>query len=112
MGIEIEYFGKTSFKINAVPACLENLNFQEFFSNLFIDLKDLRGLILSDVLTEKIAREACRSAIKAGHVLSSSEIDYLIQKLKDNLGLKCPHGRPVCIKITKTEIEKWFKRIP
>ena len=112
MGIEIEYFGKTSFKINAVPACLENLNFQEFFSNLFIDLRDLRGLILSDVLTEKIAREACRSAIKAGHVLSSSEIDYLIQKLKDNLGLKCPHGRPVCIRITKTEIEKWFKRIP
>ena len=41
----------------------------------------------------------------------ADEIELLTEKLKDNLGLKCPHGRPVAIKITRTEIDKWFKRI-
>ena len=39
------------------------------------------------------------------------EINVLLAKLKENIGLKCPHGRPVAIKITRTEIDKWFKRI-
>ena len=36
---------------------------------------------------------------------------FILDKLKENIGLKCPHGRPVAIKITRTEIDKWFKRI-
>ena len=56
-------------------------------------------------------QKACKHAIKAGYKLSKTEIDVLTKKLNDNLGLKCPHGRPVAIKITKTEIYKWFKRI-
>ena len=66
---------------------------------------------ITDLLKEKIAQKACKCAIKAGDKLSEIEIDLLISKLKDDLGLKCPHGRPVAIKITRTEIDKWFKRI-
>ena len=58
-----------------------------------------------------LMQKACKSAIKAGDKLSQIEIDVLLEKLKENVGIKCPHGRPVVIKITKMEIDKWFKRI-
>ena len=60
---------------------------------------------------DKIAQKACKSAIKSGDKLRDSEIEVLLNALKNNLGLKCPHGRPVAIKITRMEIDKWFKRI-
>ena len=54
---------------------------------------------------------ACKAAIKAGDKLDEKDITELMRLIKGNLGLKCPHGRPIAVKITKTEIEKWFKRI-
>ena len=56
-------------------------------------------------------QKACKHAIKAGDKLSLADIDALMAKIKGNFGLRCPHGRPIAVKITKTEIEKWFKRI-
>ena len=55
---------------------------------------------------------ACKSAVKGGDDLSDKEINYLIDKLKnDTEVLLCPHGRPIVVNIDKKQIEKWFKRI-
>ena len=111
IGIEIENFGLNSFKISSLPAYLSNMNIKNFFSDVLSDIEQIKEITIIDILKEKIAQKACKSAIKSGDKLSQSEIDALICKLKDNLGLKCPHGRPVAIKITRMEIDKWFKRI-
>ena len=59
----------------------------------------------------KIRSFFARQFYKIINKLSDIEISLLLDKLKENIGLKCPHGRPVAIKITRTEIDKWFKRI-
>ena len=87
------------------------MNLEKFFFDILADLNQLKEINTQDLFYEKIAQKACKSAIKSGDKLSKLDIDYLTEKLKNNLSLKCPHGRPVCIKITNTEIEKWFKRI-
>ena len=87
------------------------MNLQNFFNEILSEIDSLKTFTVNDLLMEKLAQKACKSAIKSGDKLSEPEIQLLTDKLKDNLGLKCPHGRPVAIKITRTEIDKWFKRI-
>ncbi len=111
MGIDISEFGRNSFKVSAVPSFLTEMNLQRFFNDILSEIDTLKSLSINDLLAEKIAQKACKSAIKAGDKLSELEIETLTKKLKENIGLKCPHGRPVAIKITRTEIDKWFKRI-
>ncbi len=111
MGFEIVDFGGNTFKISSVPVILDGLNIQKFFDEFLSELNTLKNITIDSILAEKIAQKACKSAIKAGDNLSKSEVDELLKLMKGNLGLKCPHGRPIAIKITRAEIDKWFKRI-
>ncbi len=111
LGIEIEEFGVNSFKISALPSYLNDMNLSNFFREILSDLNVLKSISANDIMREKIAQKACKSAIKSGDKLSQSEIDCLLNMLKGNLNLRCPHGRPIAVRISRTEIDKWFKRI-
>lgn len=66
----------------------------------------------NDWFRDAIAQSACKHAIKAGERLSHEEIRELLEKIaQQNTLLTCPHGRPVAVRFTKTDIEKMFKRI-
>ena len=52
-----------------------------------------------------------KAAVKGGMDLTREEIDALFALMDGDMGLKCPHGRPVVVKMSRTEIEKMFKRI-
>ena len=110
LGIEIDNVGDDTFKISAVPCELCSINLKEFFDDLLYD----DGFKTDEIpltLKEKLMQTACKHAIKGGDSLDNSEVDALMAKLKGNFGLRCPHGRPIAVKISKVEIEKWFKRI-
>lgn len=111
LGICLSEFGRNAFKVESVPSFLTEINLQKFFNDVLSDLNVLKNLTVNDLLMEKLAQKACKSAIKSGDKLTKPEIDILMEKLKENIGLKCPHGRPIVVKITRTEIDKWFKRI-
>ena len=111
MGIEISEFGINAFQVSAIPTFLTEMNLKKFFDDILADLNSLKTLTVNDLLVEKIAQKACKSAIKSGDKLNELDIEVLVNKLKENIGLKCPHGRPVVVKITRMEIDKWFKRI-
>ena len=53
---------------------------------------------------------ACKSAIKAGMTTDRSELAALVEKVQSGEIQYCPHGRPVKYKLTKYELEKFFKR--
>lgn len=111
-GFEIEPFGGKEYCISAVPANLYGIAEEE----LFLDMLDhLGGEGEKDALslfTSRLATMACKAAVKGNHKMSPQEADKLIDEL---LTLEnpyhCPHGRPTIISMSKTELEKKFKRI-
>ena len=111
LGIEIEEFGRNTFKVLSVPVFLSDINLKDFFDDVIVDIYSLKTLTIQNLLKEKIAKKACKAAIKSGDSLNNEEIKVLMEQLKFDLGLKCPHGRPIAVKISRTEIDKWFKRI-
>jgi DNA mismatch repair ATPase MutL len=111
MGFDIEPFGVNSYRVNEVPVDLQDIDLQQFFDDLLADLNELKTIKLEDMLKDKIASTACKHAVKGGMQLTEEERAKLFEMLDGNMGLKCPHGRPICVKLTKTQIEKMFKRI-
>ncbi len=111
LGFDIEEFGRSAFKISSVPLFLGDMNLQHFFNLVLVDLNSLKKLDVKDIFFDKIAQKACKSAVKSGDKLSKEDIDIILEGIKKDFGLKCPHGRPIAVKITRTEIDKWFKRI-
>lgn len=113
IGFELEEFGDLSFKIEAIPLYFKELNIQAFFNEILSNMKSpTNSLInLEKINKEYIAKTACKNAIKGNSEISLEEIKILLNSFSTTTTLLCPHGRPIVIKITKTEIEKWFKRI-
>jgi DNA mismatch repair protein MutL len=62
---------------------------------------------------DEVAKElACKKSIKANEYHNILEIEYLLNDLSNaNNPYTCPHGRPVVVKFSKSEIERWFKRV-
>lgn len=111
MGIDISPFGNNSFKISAIPVIFADINLKTFFNDILADLNSLKTITVNELLTERIAVKACKAAIKSGYTLKDIEIETLVSALEQNIGLRCPHGRPVVARISRMEIDKWFKRI-
>lgn len=111
MGFDLQESGENTFQVSAVPIDIQNVNLSAFFNDILGDVSGFRGIKLAELLKDKLAMSACKAAVKGGMDLSQGEIDKLFELMDGNMGLKCPHGRPVVTKITKTELEKMFKRI-
>lgn len=110
MGFDIDEFGNNAFKVSAVPLDLQSIDLALFFNEILGDISGYRSIKLEDLLKDKLATAACKAAVKGGMDLTREETDAF-RLMDGNMGLKCPHGRPVVVKMTKTELEKMFKRI-
>ena len=100
-----------SYNISAIPVDLQHIDLNSFFNDILSDISGYRSIKLVDILKDKLASAACKAAVKGGMDLTREEIDALFALMDGDMGLKCPHGRPVVVKMTKTELEKMFKRI-
>ncbi|MBO4902537.1 MAG: DNA mismatch repair endonuclease MutL [Lachnospiraceae bacterium] len=111
-GFELEHFGGSEYAIRAVPTELYGMHETDYFKELLDDLREDRKMADMESILSRLATISCKGAIKAGNRISATEADALIREL---LSLEnpyhCPHGRPVIISYSKTELEKKFKRI-
>ena len=109
-GVEIQPFGLNSFRIVAVSTHFVDTKMEKFVDYLLESVDEYK-LDSKKLFVEKLAKKACKAAIKAGQKLNEFEIKYIIKEIHDGKIVQCPHGRPVTVVMTKSQIEKMFKRI-
>lgn len=111
-GFDLEDFGDDSIVIRAMPDDIMGVDPQSLFDALLNALSADTGRLQIDFFVEKLSGMACKAAIKGNTEISFQEADALIDELLtlDN-PYNCPHGRPTMISLTKTELERKFKRI-
>ena len=111
-GFEIDDFGGGDVLIRQIPSDVDAEDAKALLQALAADLiagKTLDPDALRDNLLHTIA---CKSAIKAGWHTSDTELEQLVREVLGRDDIKyCPHGRPVCITLTRRQLEKQFKRV-
>lgn len=111
-GFEIEDFGGGSYALRSMPVDLYGCNEKELFTDILDEVSENPMKGTPEVILQKLASMACKSAVKGNNKLDLREAEALIDEL---LTLEnpyhCPHGRPTIISMSKYEIEKKFKRI-
>ncbi len=111
-GIQLEDFGGQCVLVRSFPLILSGTDIE-------ITIREIAGGFIGgsrEIQSSKLDwiyhSSACRAAIKAGDSSRPAELlDLAQQVLLDDTIRYCPHGRPVCIEMTRKEIEKQFGRI-
>ena len=111
IGFDIREFGENSVIIEGSPPELSNGKEKEVINDIldnYIEHKQLN----SSFIDYMAATYSCKAAIKAGDKLDESECVNLIDKLfSTKHPYYCPHGRPIIINLSISDLDKRFERI-
>ena len=111
LGFEIDEFGDNTILLRQIPMDLSVDDAEDSLEELANDLYNGRREDRSTVRDELLHTVACKAAIKAGWHTDEQELLALVEQVMSNEDLKyCPHGRPICISLSKKQLEKQFKR--
>ncbi len=58
-----------------------------------------------------LASKACKAAVKTGDRISEDEAEQLVNEVREKGLLTCPHGRPILMKLTFSQLDSYFERI-
>ena len=111
-GFDVEDFGLPTLLVRSAPQYIE----AEDIVDTIIEMSDHIAKNKRDIRTEKMDwiyhNIACRAAVKAGNRSTEQELKTLAKRMLADDSLRyCPHGRPVCFVLKKSEIEKQFGRM-
>ena len=111
LGFEIDEFGENTLLVRRVPMDLDESQIADTLMEMADDLLSGRSADTDTVRDDLLHTMACKAAIKAGWKTDEKELLALVKEVMAREELKyCPHGRPICITLSKKMLEKQFKR--
>ena len=111
LGFDVDEFGTGTVLVRQIPMDLDESQIQETLESIAGDLMNGRREKVETVRDEILHTVACKAAIKAGWKTDELELKVLVDRVMSDEDLKyCPHGRPICITLSKKMLEKQFKR--
>ena len=111
LGFEIDEFGENTVLLRQIPMDLSPEDAADAAETLAADLLSGRRERKDTVRDELLHTVACKAAIKAGWKNDEQELLAICREVMAREDLKyCPHGRPICVSLSKKQLEKQFKR--
>lgn len=112
VGFGIELFGRSAVRVRAVPALVSG---GDPVDALLAALGEIEcgEMPTGSTAEEKLIARVCKqAAIKAGQVLSYSEMEALVRQLERCQSPQtCPHGRPTMLHLSAQVLAKEFGRL-
>jgi DNA mismatch repair protein MutL len=107
IGLHFDILGPDSIAIRSAPPSIHG---QE--SELLLEILEMIGENQHpDIHNEAICMMACKQAVKANQLLSWAEMEKLVSELfQEEDYLHCPHGRPTFMEISRSDLDRRFKR--
>ena len=111
LGFQLEEFGDSTVLLRQIPMDLSPDAAAEAVESLAADLLNGRREQKDTVRDELLHTVACKAAVKAGWITDEQELYAIAKAVMEREDLKyCPHGRPICITLSKKQVEKQFRR--
>lgn len=112
LGYEIQEFGGKEYTISQMPYDLVGLCGKSILEDVLDGLFEERNQKNQMIILEKVAMMSCKAAVKGNQNLHKKELEQILMDLLDLKDpFHCPHGRPTMVRLTKSDIEKMFRRV-
>ena len=111
MGFDLDTLGEDTLLIRGLPVVLGQVEAPDALRDILSELNQF-GRVDDYDKKLRIAATACRHAVKGGEKVSDEELTWLVtQILNSELPPTCPHGRPLMVTVSRTDLDKRFRRI-
>ena len=113
LGFDAEIFGESAVLFRSVPTEWGTANLRLRLKALIDRVLDAEEAptTLDERLFERLASEACHSAIRAGDRLEKIHaLELVAQLFACEHPWNCPHGRPTVVRLPRARFEEWFQR--
>lgn len=112
IGIEMIYFGGTTYKVESIPVWIKQGTEIESIQDIVTQLLNKEHLSIAKVYDNIAKSVSCKKSLKANMLIKTEEVNQLLNDLDQcKMPYTCPHGRPTLIKFSLYELEKLFKRV-
>ena len=108
-GFEIDDFGGGVAAVRQIPSDMDLGDPAALVEELAEKLKN-GGRDIEDARDSLLHTVACKAAIKAGRPSDPREVEGLIEKVLSGSVRYCPHGRPVSMELTRSQLDRGFRR--
>ncbi|MGT2785725.1 DNA mismatch repair endonuclease MutL [Streptococcus merionis] len=112
IGVHLEEYGVNQFILREHPIWFREDEIESGIYEMCDMLLLTKNVSIKRYRAELAIMMSCKRSIKANHRLDDYSARELIKQLAtcDN-PYNCPHGRPVLVNFTKSDMEKMFRRI-
>ncbi len=112
LGFVYEGFGENTYKITGGPAVLGHFDLQKWWKDFceFLVARETlpKGIFDAD---RELWRLACHASVRAGDPIEKDGMRVLLHELDRAVAShSCPHGRPVWVRFSGSELRRMFGR--
>ena len=110
-GFAISDYGGGTLAIRQIPSDIAPDDAASSLTAMAGDLLVGKHTAPSDLRDRILHTIACKAAIKGGWHTDPKEREAVVREVLTRDDLKyCPHGRPICVEMTASQLERQFKR--